>query len=127
MTRTYDAIVVGGGRVFTIFDEGPTGVYQRLPQNCSLVARDSANGVLLWKVPMQDWQPEFGTGTGNRWNIHHTIPRRLVVDGDRVLALLAADWKTSGRLTWRRTSSFGAAARVMEKMRESPRKIAYFM
>ena len=37
---------------------------------------------------MRGWQPEFGTGTGNRWNIHHTIPRRLVAEGDRVYVTL---------------------------------------
>jgi len=79
-----NAIVSAGGRVFTIFDEGTTGTYQKLPQNCKLVARDAANGVLLWKVPMRGWQPEFGTGVGNRWNIHHTIPRRLIAEGARV-------------------------------------------
>ncbi|MFW6107072.1 MAG: PQQ-binding-like beta-propeller repeat protein [bacterium] len=82
------AVVVAGGRVFTIFDEGPTGVYKKLPQRCKLVARDAANGVLLWKVPLQKWQPEFGTGRGGRWHIHHTIPRRLVAEGDRVYVTL---------------------------------------
>ena len=77
-----NAVVTAGGRIFTILDEGPTGVYQKLPQRCKLVARDAANGVLLWKVPMRQWQAKFGTGTGNRWNIHHTIPRRLVAAGD---------------------------------------------
>lgn len=83
-----NAVVSAGGRLFTIFDEGPTGVYRKLPQRCMLIARDAASGVLLWKVPMQQWQPEFGTGTGNRWNIHHTIPRRLVAEGDRVYVTL---------------------------------------
>jgi outer membrane protein assembly factor BamB len=83
-----NAVVAAGGRIFTIFDEGPTGVYASLPQKCQLIARDAANGVLLWKVPMRGWQPELGTGTGNRWNIHHTIPRRLVADGDRVYVTL---------------------------------------
>ncbi|MCH5376482.1 MAG: PQQ-binding-like beta-propeller repeat protein, partial [Planctomycetes bacterium] len=64
------------------------GVYRGLPQRCSLIARDAANGVLLWKVPMRGWQPEFGTGEGNRWNIHHTIPRRLVAVGNRVYVTL---------------------------------------
>ncbi len=82
------AVVVAGGRVFTIFDEGPSGVYRKLPQRCRLVARDAACGVLLWKVPMQQWQAKFGTGTGNRWNIHHTIPRRVVAEGDRVYVTL---------------------------------------
>jgi len=76
-----NAVVVAGGRVFTIFDEGPTGVYRKLPQRCALIARDAANGVLLWKVPMRRWQREFGTGWGGRWGIHHTIPRRLVAAG----------------------------------------------
>jgi len=83
-----NAVVTAGGRIFTIFDESVTGVYKKLPQKCKLIARDSASGVLLWKVPMRKWQPEFGTGTGNRWNIHHTIPRRLVACGDRVYVTL---------------------------------------
>jgi len=82
------AIVTAGGRIFTIFDEGPTGVYEKLPQQSKLVARDAANGLLLWKIPMQQWGPEFGTGIGNRWNIHHTIPRRLIAEGDRVYVTL---------------------------------------
>ena len=83
-----NAVVTAGGRIFTIFDEAPSGVYKKLPQRCSLIARDAFNGALLWKVPMQDWQPEFGTGIGNRWQIHHTIPRRVVAEGDRVYATL---------------------------------------
>ncbi len=82
------AVVTAGGRIFTILDEGPTGVFLKLPQRCKLVARDAANGVLLWKVPMRQWQAKFGTGTGNRWNIHHTIPRRLIAAGDRVYVTL---------------------------------------
>jgi len=81
-----DVVVTSVGRMFTIFDEGPTGIYKNMPQRCNLIARDAANGVLLWKVPLRRWQPEFGTGTGNRWNIHHTIPRRLIAEGDRVYA-----------------------------------------
>jgi outer membrane protein assembly factor BamB len=83
-----NAVVTAGGRIFTIFDEGPTGVYEKMPQRCMLVARDAFNGFLLWKVPMRNWQPEFGTGTGNRWQIHHTIPRRLIAEGDRVYVTL---------------------------------------
>ena len=83
-----NAVVSSGGRIFTIFDEGPTGVFRKLPQKCMLIARDAFNGVLLWKQPMRFWQPEFGTGTGNRWNIHHTIPRRLIAQGERVYVTL---------------------------------------
>jgi len=83
-----NAVVTAGGRIFMIFDEGQTGIYNKLPQRCNLIAQDAANGVRLWQVPLSDWQPEFGTGQGNRWNIHHTIPRRLVACGDRVYATL---------------------------------------
>ncbi|UCE48101.1 MAG: PQQ-binding-like beta-propeller repeat protein, partial [Phycisphaerales bacterium] len=83
-----NAVVTSGGRIFTIFDEGVTGIYKKVPQDCKLIARDAANGVLLWKMPMRQWQPEFGTGLGNRWNIHHTIPRRLIAEGNRVYVTL---------------------------------------
>jgi outer membrane protein assembly factor BamB len=82
------AVVSAAGRIFTIFDEGVTGIYRKMPQDCKLIARDAFNGTLLWKIPMRKWQPEFGTGTGNRWQFHHTIPRRLVADGDRVYVTL---------------------------------------
>jgi len=81
------AVVSAAGRLFTIHDESVIGIYKKVPSCCRLVARDAANGVLLWKVPMRDWQPS-ATGTGNRWNIHHTIPRRLVAEGDRVYVTL---------------------------------------
>jgi outer membrane protein assembly factor BamB len=83
-----NAVVTSGGRIFTIFDEGPTGVFKKLPQKCMLIARDAFSGVLLWKRPLRGWQPEFGTGEGNRWNIHHTIPRRLIAKDDRVYVTL---------------------------------------
>jgi len=83
-----NAVVTAGGRIFTIFDESLTGIYEKVPQRCKLIARDASNGVLLWKVPMRRWQPEFGTGNGARWGIHHTIPRRLVAEGDRVYVTL---------------------------------------
>jgi len=82
------AVVTSGGRIFTIFDEAPCGVYEKLPQNCNLVARDAFNGKLLWKVPLRKWDTKYGTGRGNRWQMHHTIARRLVAQGDRVYATL---------------------------------------
>jgi outer membrane protein assembly factor BamB len=83
-----NSVVSAGGRIFTIFDEGITGVYRKMPQDCNLIARDAASGVLLWKIAMPDWQPEFGTSTGNRWQVHHTVARRLIAEGDRVYATL---------------------------------------
>jgi len=82
------AVVSAGGRIFTIHDEGPIGVYRKLPQKWRLVARDAQNGLLLWKQPLRDWQPEFGTGTAGRWQAHHTMPRRLVAQGDKVFVTL---------------------------------------
>jgi len=82
-----NAVVTAGGRILTIYDESIVGVYKKLPWNCKLVARDAANGVLLWKVPMRRWQPPE-TGVGNRWQIHHTIPRRLVAAAGRVYVTL---------------------------------------
>ena len=82
------AVVTTGGRIFTIFDEAPTGVYEKLPQDCHLVARDAFNGKLLWKVPLQKWDTKYGTGQGNRWGMHHTIARRLVAQDDRVYVTL---------------------------------------
>ncbi len=82
-------VVTAKGRIFTLIDEAPPGIYEKLPQRCTLVARDAANGLLLWKKPLgRDWQPQFGTGKGNRWQIHHTIPRRIVTDGERVFVTL---------------------------------------
>lgn len=82
------SVVTSKGRLFTILDEAPIGVYEKLPQKCNIIARDAFNGKLLWKVPLRKWDQKYGTGRGNRWNIHHTLPRRLVAKGDRVYAKL---------------------------------------
>jgi outer membrane protein assembly factor BamB len=85
-----NAVVSAAGRLFTILDQGPAGVYRGLPWDGHLVARDAFNGTLLWRVPMRGWQPEAGVqfGRGDRWQIHHTIPRRLIAEGDRVYVTL---------------------------------------
>ncbi len=84
-----NAAVSAGGRIFCILDEGPIGVYKNLPQDCRLVARDAANGLLLWKHPMRQWSYEHGTGLGDRWHIHQTLPRRLVASEDKVFVTLS--------------------------------------
>ena len=81
-------VVTSGGRLFTIFDEGPTGVVEHVPWQCRLIARDAFNGKLLWKVPLEKWDGKFGAGKGNRLNIHLTLPRRLVAKDDRVYMTL---------------------------------------
>ncbi|MFC1497417.1 PQQ-binding-like beta-propeller repeat protein [Verrucomicrobiota bacterium] len=83
-----NAVVTAGGRIFTIFDESVTGIHRKLPMDCKLIARDSSNGLLLWKVPLRNWQMEHGVGKGGRWTIHHTIPRRLIASKDRVYVTL---------------------------------------
>ena len=82
-------VVSAGGRVFTILDEGPVGVYEKLPQHNMLVARDAANGLLLWKRPLKDWDYQHGTGLGDRWHIQQTLPRRLVAWDDKVFVTLS--------------------------------------
>jgi len=88
MPSSVGAVVTAGGRIFSFIDESVIGVYDKVPWKCVLVARDAWNGVLLWKKPLRKWQPEHGTGTGGRWLIHHTIPRRLVADKDKVYVTL---------------------------------------
>ena len=83
------AAVSAQGRIFCILDEGPIGVYEKLPQTSALVARDAANGLSLWRQPMRQWGYEYGTGLGDRWHIHHTLPRRLVASGNRVYVTLS--------------------------------------
>ncbi len=75
-----------GGRVFYIFDEGPTSLIHR-PASWRLVARDAFNGVLLWKRDIPTWVTHlhfFRTGPTQ-------MTRRLVSVGDRVLVTLGLD------------------------------------
>jgi hypothetical protein len=48
------AMTSSGGRIFYIFDEGPTSLIHRPPQ-WKLIARDAFNGVLLWKREIPTW------------------------------------------------------------------------
>ncbi|MBL7114868.1 MAG: PQQ-binding-like beta-propeller repeat protein [Kiritimatiellae bacterium] len=81
-------VVTSGGRIFTMYDEGVIGTYQKLPDDMHLVARDASNGKLLWKIPMPEWQRKYGLSTGNRWQIHHSTGRRLIAKDDRVFVTL---------------------------------------
>ena len=53
-----NAMVSANGRVFAIVDEGPRASIQ-LPADWQLVARDAYNGVVLWKVPIENWLTRF--------------------------------------------------------------------
>ena len=77
------AMVSAGGRVFYIFDEGPTSSAQ-LPAQWSLVARDAFNGSILWRKPIEQWQTHF-------WPLKSGpahLPRRLLAEGDTVYVTL---------------------------------------
>lgn len=95
------AAVTSGGRLFHTFDEGPIGIHEtpkdqrQLPDNCSLVARDAFNGIVLWKRPMPGWgsaawdADRWKWGKGDQlWSAPLTLPRRLVASGDRVYVTL---------------------------------------
>ncbi|MBM4044149.1 MAG: class I SAM-dependent methyltransferase, partial [Planctomycetes bacterium] len=94
------AMVSARGRLFYIFDEGPTGIVdKRIPDKWTLTARDAFNGVVLWKREIADWGwkawklAELEDADWSRMGSHRTrlplaIPRRLVADGDRVYVTL---------------------------------------
>ena len=48
------SLVASGGRLFYIFDEGPTASIQ-LPSQWRLIARDAFNGTVLWKRDIEQW------------------------------------------------------------------------
>jgi len=77
------AMTSSNGRLFYIFDEGPTSQLHR-PARWRLIARDAFNGKLLWKRAIPDWVTHlhyFRTGPVQ-------LPRRLVSVGDRVYVML---------------------------------------
>ncbi len=93
------AMVTSGGRLFYIWDEGPTGMTdKRFPPKWKLIARDAFNGLVLWKRPVpkwgwRQWHPP------SRWDnarerakmlrlLPATSPRRLVAAGDKVYVTL---------------------------------------
>lgn len=89
-TRDHDALASmsamtsSDGRVFYIFDEGPTSLIHQ-PADWKLIARDAFNGKLLWKRPISCWMTHlynFRAGPVQ-------LPRRLVSVGDRVYVTLS--------------------------------------
>jgi len=77
------ALVSAAGRIFYIFDEGPTSAIQ-LPAKWSLIARDAFNGTILWKRPIERWHMHL-------WLLKSgpaLLPRRLVAKDDVVYATL---------------------------------------
>ena len=95
-----EAMVVGGGRIFYLLDEGLIGITdQRLPERWALLCRDAFNGKLLWRRPVEPWGwPEWAPEklAGKDWTtvraMRTAVPnenqRRVVVEGDRLFATL---------------------------------------
>jgi len=80
------SLVSAGGRLFYIFDEGPTASIQ-LPSRWRLIARDAFNGVVLWKRKIDQWNTrQYPLKSGPA----HLL-RRLVAVGDRVYVTLGID------------------------------------
>ena len=101
------ALVSSRGRLFYIFDEGPTGIIdKRIPDKWTLIARDAFNGVILWKrrIPHWGWRAwrtamekaDWRTMRSTRLSLPLGAPRRLVAvgpstgsgQGDRVYVTL---------------------------------------
>jgi len=89
-TRDHDALASmsamtsSDGRVFYIFDEGPTSLVHQ-PAKWKLIARDAFNGKLLWKRNISSWMTHlynFRAGPVQ-------LPRRLVSVGGKVYATLS--------------------------------------
>ena len=80
------AVVSAGGRVFSIMDEGSkASIY--LPSQWTVSARDAFSGVLLWKVPIEEWHAGlFPLKSGPQ-----QLPRRMVAVEDRVYVTLGID------------------------------------
>jgi len=77
------ALVSAGGRIFYIFDEGPTASVL-LPPKRMLIARDAFNGTVLWKRPVPKWHTHlwpFKSGPAQ-------LQRRLVAVGETVYVTL---------------------------------------
>jgi len=80
------ALVSTGGRIFYIFDEGPTASVQ-LPPKWFVIARDAFNGTILWKRPIASWHTHL-------WPLKSGpayLPRHLVAVGQRVYVTLGLD------------------------------------
>jgi len=89
------AMVTAGGRLFYVWDEGPTGMTdKRFQEKWKLIARDAFNGLVLWKRPMTQWGWRRWH-PASRWKdsrerakmlrmLPATSPRRLVAVGDKV-------------------------------------------
>ena len=80
------ALVSSGGRIFYIFDEGPTWAIA-LPPSWRLIARDAFNGTVLWKREIETWHSHL-------WPLKSgpaQLPRRLAAAKGVVYVTLGID------------------------------------
>ena len=94
------AMVSARGRLFYIFDEGPTGIIdKRIPDRWTLIARDAFSGVVLWKRPIPLWgwkawkraqmeRADWSRMRSQRLALPPAVARRLVAAGDRIYVTL---------------------------------------
>ena len=87
-TQTVSAMVSAGGRLFTIVDDAPAGVFGPAGK-WSLTARDAYNGMVLWRRPMTEWGWRQWSATEmGRFNQPVQLPRRLVAAGGKVFVTM---------------------------------------
>ncbi|MCP4259419.1 MAG: PQQ-binding-like beta-propeller repeat protein [Planctomycetes bacterium] len=86
-------LVTARGRLFYIADEAPISLLgnHSLPDKWFLTARDAFNGVLLWKVPIEDWGWRVWKSswfTPRPGDIPLNIQKRLVAVKDKLYVTL---------------------------------------
>ncbi|QDU94039.1 outer membrane protein assembly factor BamB family protein [Lignipirellula cremea] len=77
------ALVSAAGRMFYVMDEG-SRISIQLPADWQLIARDAYNGVVLWKLPIPNWQSHLWPLKSGPTN----LARRLVATENRVYTTL---------------------------------------
>ena len=89
-------MVSSQGRVFYMEDCAPISLpgNNSMPDDWHLTARDAFNGILLWKIPVEEWgwrewKDTWFASRGD--NIPVNVHRRVVAVGDRVYATLGFD------------------------------------
>ncbi len=77
-------MVASENKIFYIFDKGVTSMTDdSIPTKWTLFARDAFNGVLLWKLPLKQWDEKNWGNTALR-AIPEEARRRLVADGEKL-------------------------------------------
>jgi outer membrane protein assembly factor BamB len=84
------AMVTGGGRIFSIVDEAPRATYHPyIGGKFFLIGRDAFNGLTLWRKRIEDWGwQSWGLRQGVRFAQPIQLPKRMVVDGNRLYVTL---------------------------------------